>query len=254
MHRKEWKVASESEERKRHPALKPPATRIAVPDLGGGYRVLDVHDRDFESFVLGVSDILSTRLSAGGVPFPSVALREVLENLVHAVPCSASVVLDPTLSFISVCDNGPGMERADIALELGFTTADQRHREIIRGVGIGLNIALEELRSLGGELLLDSLPGRGTFVRLVVSPLSKGRGLSDAVLELTPRQNNILFLLSEGTVMGPSQISSELGIGLGTAHRELVRLQELGLVGVEKNGKRFLSTAGKSYLQRLLSL
>ncbi|MEM2936385.1 MAG: ATP-binding protein [Candidatus Bathyarchaeia archaeon] len=244
----------EGEESKCRDELAPPDTRVAVPDTEGSFQVFDIRERDFKSYVASICEIVGSALSAGGVPSPLIAMREVLENLVHAVPCSASVVLNPVFSCISVCDTGPGMERTDIAFELGFSTADSRHRGIIRGVGIGLNIALEELRSLGGDLLLDSTPGRGTFVRLVISHQPSTRTLSHASLDLSTRQNNILFLLSEGMLMGPSQISSELNIGVGTAHRDLVRLQELGLVEVNKNGKRFLSAAGKSYLQRLLSL
>ncbi|MBC7229859.1 MAG: HTH domain-containing protein [Actinobacteria bacterium] len=236
------------------PRFSPPPTRVAVPDGDGGFEVVEVVESDFFSLTGRVSDLLKKELEAAQSPFPATALREVMENLVHAVPCTASVVLDPLYSSISICDTGPGMERTDIAFELGFTTADERLRQVIRGVGIGLNLALEELRSLGGDLLLDSLPGKGTFARLILSPTPTINPATREEVSLSQRQNNILFLLSEGDQLGPSLISSELNISLGTAHRDLVKLQEMGLVGVTKNGKRFLSNAGKSYLQRLLSL
>ncbi|NPV59769.1 MAG: HTH domain-containing protein [Actinobacteria bacterium] len=206
------------------------------------------------SFVSHVSGLVEENVSSSGIPFPSLAIREVLENLVHAIPCNASVVVDPSYGAISVCDTGTGIDRTDIAFEMGFTTANDLQRRIIRGVGIGLNLALEELRSLGGDLVLDSMPGKATFARLILSPSSSHHVGGVDVYNLSQRQNNILFLLSEGVLMGPSQISSELNVSVGTAHRELVRLQELGLVDITSTGKRFLSVAGKSYLQRLLSL
>lgn len=233
--------------------LTPPPTRVALPDGEGGFIIHSVAENDFSSFVSRVSGLVEEEVFSSGTPFPSLAMREVLENLVHAVPCNASVVVDPAYNAISVCDTGAGIDRTDIALQLGFTTANDLQRSIIRGVGLGLNLALEELRSLGGDLVLDSLPGKATFARLVLS-LSPRHDESAAAFGLSQRQNNILFLLSEGVLMGPSQISSELNVSVGTAHRELVRLQGLGLVDTTPNGKRFLSIAGKSYLQRLLSL
>jgi len=236
------------------PSILPPNTRVAIPE-GGGFRIEEIASDDFADFRDEVTGLLSGWLQEKGVPFPGVAVREILDNLIHAVPCNASVAIDPDLGYICISDNGPGIRRLDLALELGYSTATDDQRRLIRGAGVGFHLAREDMRRLGGELTVSSEPGLGTHVRLSFRP-SGPRGVDpeEFLARLSQRQNNILFLLSEGESFGPSRVASELGISVSTAHRELTRLQELGLVSCAPDGKRFLSDAGKTYLQGLLSL
>ena len=191
----------------------------------------------------------------GTLPSPLIALREVIDNLIHALPCAVSIVLDPQHNNLFISDTGRDTP-LDLAFDFGYSTAGELHRSYIRGVGIGLYLAREDMRSLGGDLRIESDDGRGTYVQLALSatPVSSGSAEGSDDFHLTQRQNNILFLLSEGESLGPSQISSELNTGVSTAHRDLVKLQDLGLVYVNTTGKRFLSEVGRSYLQSLLSL
>ncbi|MEW6555534.1 MAG: ATP-binding protein [Actinomycetota bacterium] len=237
----------------------PPPTRVAIPDDDGTFEILDVGGGDFLEFARGLTELISGALRDRGLEVPGVALREVTDNLVHALPCSVSVVLDPPGGSIYLSDTGPGISRLDLAFGLGYSTAREEHRALIRGVGIGLHLAREDLRSRGGDLLVYSDPGNGTYIRMVLSGAAPPSAWEDDAgdpgsLRLTQRQNNILFLLSEGESLGPSQVSSELNIGVSTAHRDLVKLQDFGLILVNSSGKRFLSDAGRSYLQSLLSL
>ena len=236
--------------------LAPPHARVAIPDEDGLFEVLDVVGGDFAEFALALTELLSRALRDRGAEVPAVALREVADNLIHALPCSVSVVLDPHAASVYLSDTGPGISRLDLVFGLGYSTARDEHRAHIRGVGIGLHLAREDLRSRGGDLFIDSDPGTGTYVRLVLSgtPAPAAWEEDAGALRLTQRQNNILFLLSEGESLGPSQVSSELNIGVSTAHRDLVKLQDFGLIYVNSTGKRFLSEAGRSYLQSLLSL
>ena len=87
-----------------YPGLLPPHTRIAIPKDSSQYNVLDVEESSFDDFSPRVVDALSDILVDNGVDVPHVALREVVDNLVHAVPCSASIVLDP--SFRTRTDAG----------------------------------------------------------------------------------------------------------------------------------------------------
>lgn len=234
----------------------PPHTRVALPRDDGLFEILDVAGKDFSEYANNLVDLVTQALSARGVDVPGVALREVVDNLVHALPCSVSVVLEPDLGNVFLSDTGGGIPRLDLAFEPGYSTASEVHRSYIRGVGIGLHLAREDMRSRGGELLIESDPGAGTYVQLVLSrpAHARGWGESSGQLRLTQRQNNILFLLSEGESLGPSQVSSELNIGVSTAHRDLVKLQDFGLIYANQSGKRFLSESGRSYLQSLLSL
>ena len=233
-----------------------PYTRVAIPDEEGRYDVLEVGGEDFSKYADSLTALITKALGDRGATVPFTALREVIDNLIHALPCSVSVVLDPQTNSVFVSDTGPGIPRLDLAFELGYSTAGKTQRPHIRGVGIGLCLAREELRSLGGELRIESDPGAGTYVQLCLSgpmPPQAGDELAES-FRLTQRQNNILFLLSEGESLGPSQVSSELNIGVSTAHRDLVKLQEFGLIYIGPTGKRFLSEVGRSYLQSLLSL
>ena len=234
----------------------PPHTRIAIPGDDAVYDVQDIEEESFPGFVSRAVDIVSTALSDRGRVVPAIALREVLDNLVHAVPCSTSIVLGPLLDNIFISDTGPGISRPDLAFELGYSTASELQRSCIRGVGIGLYLAREDILSCGGEMRIESGAESGTFVSLSLSAPSTAPAYDGGIggLPLTQRQNNILFLLSEGEPLGPSRISDELNIGVSTAHRDLVKLQEVGLICTNVTGKRFLSDMGRSYLQSLLSL
>lgn len=239
-------------------AFRPPHTRVALPGGEGVYDVLDVEcdHVSFNDFAGDLTGLLVKALQERDAIVPRVALREIVDNLVHALPCSVSVVLDPQHKNLFISDTGPGIPRLDLAFDLGYSTASDEHRAYIRGVGIGLYLAREDIRSLGGELSLDTDFGRGTYIHLSLdlAPASPGWAGGAEAFHLTQRQNNILFLLSEGESLGPSQVSCELNIGVSTAHRDLVKLQDLGLIYVNATGKRFLSELGRSYLQSLLSL
>ncbi len=237
-------------------SLPAPEVRAALPDVGGDYRLLDVTTSSFPNFAKQLVELLSQGLMERGIEPPALALREIADNFIHATPCTGSVVLDASFKSIYVSDTGPGMGSVELALKPGYSTATALQRSYVRGVGLGLHLAREELRSLGGDLHVNSIAGEGTYLHLV---LSNGAGAPDdaAALEslcLNERQNNVLFLLSEGQSLGPSEVAAELSIGVSTAHRELVKLQESGLIFLANNGKRGLSDVGRSYLQSLLSL
>lgn len=234
--------------------LLPPHTRIAIPDDGLGYRIIDVTEVSFPEFSRKVARTIADALRSRDIEAPEAALKEILDNLVHAVPCTASVVLSPSFRNIYISDTGPGISRPDLAFELGYSTADAARRSYIRGVGIGLYLARREVQSSGGDLTIESVPGGGTYVNVSLAACPSPGWEGDGAPFLSQRQNNILFLLSEGECLGPSEIAAELNTSVSTAHRELVKLQEMGLVFLADNGKRALSPAGRSYLQGLLSL
>lgn len=231
-----------------------PHTRVAIPRDEGSYEIVEVSGSDFPDYTKRLLGLLSSVLRERGYAVPESAMREVIDNLVHAIPCAVSVVLDPRAGNIYLSDTGPGIARLDLAFEPGYSTADESCRRHIRGVGIGLRIAREEMRSLGGDLIVFSDAGTGTYVQLVSAAAASPSWEDGVSQRLTQRQNNILFLLSEGESLGPSQVSAELNIGVSTAHRDLVKLQEYGLITSNSSGKRFLSETGRSYLQSLLSL
>jgi signal transduction histidine kinase/FixJ family two-component response regulator len=79
------------------------------------------------------------------------------------------------MAEIAVCDNGTGMtaEVRARALDPFFTT-----KGAARGTGLGLSMVYGALRRCGGDLRIDSTPGVGTAVRLLlprVAPAAANR-------------------------------------------------------------------------------
>jgi hypothetical protein len=66
---------------------------------------------------------------------------------------------------IDVCDSGIGMTREilDHAIEPFFTT-----KEVGKGTGLGLSMVYGATREMGGDVSIDSEPGRGTIVRILL--------------------------------------------------------------------------------------
>jgi Mn-dependent DtxR family transcriptional regulator len=69
---------------------------------------------------------------------------------------------------------------------------------------------------------------------------------------LSVRQKNVLALVLESGLAGPSLVSKELGVGISTAYRDLAMLEEVGLIASEA-GKRTLTPEGLSYLGNLMN-
>ncbi len=81
--------------------------------------------------------------------------------------------MDDRQVFIDVTDKGKGIDAAfaDHVFERLFTMEDSRNREI-QGNGLGLTIAKELARKLGGDITLESSPHIKTtftasFIRLL---------------------------------------------------------------------------------------
>jgi len=67
---------------------------------------------------------------------------------------------------VAISDTGPGMSTED--RERAFDRFRRGDSEAGDGFGLGLAIAAQAVEALGGEIELDSVPGKGTTVRLVL--------------------------------------------------------------------------------------
>lgn len=137
-------------------------------------------------------------------------LEQVLINLVanarDAMPRGGRVLLEVTASLedaeaglpeggvrIRVVDEGTGMDEAtrERAFEPFFTT---KPREL--GTGLGLASALGFIRQAGGTIELESEPGRGTIVTIVLPRSTSPASLRHAPRE-SPRPGSGVVLLVE---------------------------------------------------------
>jgi signal transduction histidine kinase len=99
-----------------------------------------------------------------------VALRVLILNAVDSMPSRGVLTLrtrvrDPECVHLEVTDTGTGMDAAMRARcqEPYFTS------KVAPGSGVGLGMVYGMLRRHGGELQIDSEPGKGTTMRLVLT-------------------------------------------------------------------------------------
>ena len=96
------------------------------------------------------------------------ALEQVIANAVEASPADASVrvSIDRTNDQVRVrvADNGPGMSPEFIAHELFRPLRTTKKK----GLGIGAYQARTMMRELGGDIEVESKPGEGTTVSLLL--------------------------------------------------------------------------------------
>ena len=100
------------------------------------------------------------------------ALMNIVQNALQAAGSAGTVWIrtgpaqsGPDRIQIDIQDDGPGIlpEHLSRAFDPFFTT-----RDIGRGVGLGLSVAQSIVQHHGGVIEIDSQPGQGTRVRLVL--------------------------------------------------------------------------------------
>jgi two-component system OmpR family sensor kinase len=115
-------------------------------------------------------------------------LRRMVDNLLdNAVKYAKEARLELSVSAdaqsvqITVADEGPGMPKpvAARAFEPFFRGDDSRDRRS-GGVGLGLSIVRSIVEAHGGQVKLESAPGRGTQVTARIPRRSEPRSASDA--------------------------------------------------------------------------
>jgi hypothetical protein len=198
--------------------------------------VEELEEADAATLVEAVCDAVAERS-----PLPVPAVREVVENLVHAGFRDAVVTVLDGGRTVRVSDHGPGIRDRERALEPGYTTADDDDREVILGVGAGLPFAAAAMAGLGGRLEIDDNLGGGTIVTLRL-PADETASASEPVWGVAARE--ILALLLEIGAAAPARLADELGRSRAECGRELARLEHRGLVRREPGGVRALTEAG----------
>jgi anti-sigma regulatory factor (Ser/Thr protein kinase) len=211
-----------------------------------------------ESFVPQLIEFLTVRSYSlareqGGV-IPMAVFRELVENLVHASFTGVVITILDGGNTVRVSDQGPGIPDKETALRPGFTSADAEIKQFIRGVGSGFSVIKHTLAGLGGDLELEDNLGRGTVVTARVPPQAETplAPTPAPAYNLPERQLKILLLTVELAPVGPTRIAQELGVSTSTAYRDLVTLEQAGLVVCRPSGHRSATDAGLAYLEAVL--
>jgi signal transduction histidine kinase len=232
----------------------PDAPRIAIYDaLTSPPRVVVVEEGDLPALIASLAEKTYAYCREQGGQVPYTAIQELIENLLHAYFRDVVITILDNGQTIRIADHGPGVDDKERAFLPGFSTATGLERQLIRGVGSGLPVARESLEFLRGVLTIeDNLGGGAVFtIRMPSQPVATREPIAPKV-KVTTRQTKVLVLLMELGAAGPTAVARELGVAPATAFRELVILQDMGLIHAQDDGKRTLAEDGLHLLESIL--
>ena len=96
----------------------------------------------------------------------AIAMYEGEINMViHANGGVIDVEIYPDKIVVIMKDTGPGIPNINLAMEEGYSTADNNVRELGFGAGMGL----PNMKKYSDEMEIETVVGKGTTVKLVIS-------------------------------------------------------------------------------------
>jgi PAS domain S-box-containing protein len=131
------------------------------------------------------------------------AFINLILNAVDAMPAGGQLTLRSQVNEehrvqIEVIDTGIGMDEATRTrcLELFFTTKGER------GTGLGLAMVYGMIERHGGELQVESEPGRGTTIRLIFRVVADSTsGIADTLTELRPALPSRILVVDDDPIL-----------------------------------------------------
>lgn len=254
--------------------------RVAVYEASGAApRVEEIEPGPTGEYIERLTTSIHRLAREQGGDIPYTVVREVTENFIHAHFAEPVVsVLDGGMT-IRFADQGPGIPDKTNAVLPGFTTAAGDMKRFIRGVGSGLPLVRDFLTLSGGTLVIEDNLGTGSVVTICshpevssvyqtptakitepaspqysVAPLTQESFMAqtEPVRRLPTRQQQVLALVMETGLVGPSMVAKELGVGVSTAYRDLASLEEAKLIEAD-GGKRTLTEEGVRYINEYMA-
>jgi len=215
---------------------------------------LPASEAEVPGFIEAVANHAYNLARDQGGHLPLLVFRELVDNLVHASFREVVITILDRGNTVRISDRGPGIADKDAALRPGFTSADSRAKQFIRGVGSGFAVVREALAPMNGALAIEDNLGHGTVVTARVEPPEENVLAQPAVpnYNLSERQLKALLLTMELSPVGPTRVARELGVSTSTAYRDLVSLEEAGFVSSLATGHRSVTEEGLAYLGALL--
>lgn len=258
----------------------PSRARIAVYEApGAAPRIEEVEPGPTAEYIEQLAAAVHRLAREAGGDVPYTVLREVTENFIHAHFAEPVVSILDQGRTVRFADQGPGITDKDHAVMPGFTTAAGDMKRFIRGVGSGLPLVRDYLSLSGGTLVIEDNLGSGSVVTICsrpVAPVDRTEDHPEAPLPVavapqpsyarqqsltadeTPlrrlpvRQQQVLALVMETGLVGPSMVAKELGVGVSTAYRDLASLEDARLIEAD-GGKRTLTEAGLRYINEFMA-
>lgn len=183
---------------------------------------------------------------------PVIALREIIENLVHAAFEGAVVSILDDGRVVRVSDRGPGIQDKVRALQPGYSTADASARKFTRGVGSGLGLVTTMLGSQGGSLQIEDNLDGGTVATMIAGDeaLEHTHALGDMPPVSTSARHILALLLELGSASAET-LAEELSLDLCGCGRDLSVLEQHGIIKRASDGARSLTPVGAEMLTSL---
>src|ERR687890_2445819 len=142
--------------------------RVAVYPNNGEPEVTEVSAASPRSASSKFSGLVMEKVKASGGRVPEEALRELIENLIHAQFKGVVISVLEEGNVVRISDKGPGIEHKERAFEFGFSGATSEAAREIRGVGAGLGIARAAAEKAGGTVSVEDNIGGGTVATISV--------------------------------------------------------------------------------------
>ena len=244
------------------------SVKVAVYPKNGEPEVSEVWAASPRAASGKFSKLVMEKVKASGGRVPEEALRELIENLIHAEFRGVVISVLEEGDVVRISDKGPGIEHKERAFEFGSSGAVPEAVREIRGVGAGLGIARAAAEKVGGTVTIEDNIGGGTVATVsakkaarasdtekpVVSSASQ-RKYPDAVpkMNISERQQKVLITVLECGEVGPSTVAEKLEISVSTAYRDLSVLEEHGLVIGAESGKRMTTPLGRDVVEAIVN-
>lgn len=242
--------------------------KVAVYPKSGEPEVSEVSAASAPAASAKFSKLVMEKVRGSGGRVPEEALRELIENLIHAEFKGVVISVLEDGDVVRVSDKGPGVEHKDRAFEFGFSGATPEAVKEIRGVGAGLGIARAAAEKAGGTVTIEDNIGGGTVATVSVGVAARApadgkpasgpapqRKYPDAVpkMNISERQQKVLITVLECGEVGPSTVAERLEISVSTAYRDLSVIEEHGLVTSVESGKRVITPLGRDLVEAIVS-
>lgn len=241
--------------------------RIAVYPADGEPEITEVASASPRAATVKFTRLVMDKVREQEGKVPEDAVREVVENLIHAGYRGVVISILDGGNVVRVSDKGPGIQHKERALEFGFSGASAEVSREIRGIGAGLGIAVDAARKVGGGVTIEDNLDGGTVVTITAhgsdeqakEPTSAvktptTRRYPDGVprMNISERQQKVLITVLECGEVGPSTVAETLEISVSTAYRDLSVLEEHGLVMCEESGKRAVTPLGEDLVKAIV--
>src|SRR5919202_5305062 len=243
------------------------SVKVAVYPKAGEPEVSEVSAASARAATRKFLGLVMEEVKASRGSVPEEALREVMENLIHAEFRGVVISVLDEGNVVRISDRGPGIRQKERAFEFGFSGASPEAVLEIRGVGAGLGIARAAAEKVGGTVTLEDNIGGGTVATVSVgegahstgngkpaSSPSSQRKYPDAVprMNISERQQKVLITVLECGEIGPSTVAERLEMSVSTAYRDLSVLEEHGLVSSAESGKRAVTPLGQDLVEAII--